>query len=786
MKLLLSWLEQYIEDKPNWDNIFNKLTQAGIEVEGITNLAPHFNGVVVGEVIEKNKHPNADKLNICKVKVANNQILEIVCGASNVEVGIKVPCAMLGAILPNDFAILERKMRGVTSYGMLCSGDELGIKSDIDGLLILNKDAPIGMDIREYLKLDDKVVEFKITPNRSDCLSVKGILREISIVTNTKIKNIHDNSLLTVTNSYEHNDYINGRYLLKLANIDNNIMLPSFIIERISASGIESINPLIDLLNYAMLNLGQAFFAYANIGNNSNIKTQLSQNQVVKIGLASRELKLDTNTLINTIDDNIIAITGVDVTNQFLVQKDTNSVIIEASSILPDYIRGVTKKYNITSNTAYRYERGIDYNILLESISYVYNLLKTYMVDIEIEYLQGCDNKGNNQNSIELYYSNIIRIIGFELETKTIKNILFKIGCKICHDTSDALEVITPSYRFDLNLEIDLIEEIARVYGYDKVGEVAVDSYAVVKKLNPNFVKINNLKNKLVLSGYFECINYAFIEDKYSGINQDLYNIMPIRLQNAIAGLYNMRTSLIGGLIKNMQYNINRGHQSIKLFEVAKVFHGENPLQQIQKISGICYGSRNLTNWHHNKAKLDFDFYDIKADVMSLLATFSEITFESDENTELLHPGRCAKIYHQNNQIGIIGQLHPKYLQKLALDNLPYIFELDLDYILLQKSQIKIKPPLKFQKVNRDLAIVLDININGAKVIDFIYKLNMANLIYCNIFDVYTGSNVEIGKKSIAINLIFQANKTLVDDEINYDFNFIIDRVTQEFNAKLR
>lgn len=785
MKVLLSWLEQYVDGKPNWDLVFDKLTQAGLEIESVKKIAPDFSGVVIGEVLEKNKHPNADKLNVCKVKVSDEEILEIVCGASNVEVGVKVPCAKLGAILPNDFVITERKMRGVTSYGMLCSGSELGIIDNVDGLLLLSKDSIIGKDIRDHLKLDDKVIELKITPNRPDCLSINGILREINIITNYEIKNInYGNVLPNIVARQEENNYFNNRYLLKLNNVNNNIKLPDFIIDRITASSITSINPVSDILNYVMLEVGQPLFVYD--GNKVlDIKTEFSQNQIVKID-KDKELKLDDRTLITKCNnDQIIGISAVTVFDSVSITHNSNKIIIEALSVNPEHITGVTKKYTLNSNSAYRYERGVDPKISLLAISYAYNLICQYIPGIELEEIEGYNNNFDNQLNIDISYLDISKILGIHLDQKEIKDILFAIGCEILNEEGDLLSIKTPSYRFDLNLPIDLIEEVARIYGYDKIDAIDLEQNYVVKPLNNQFKKINFIKNNLVLSGYMECINYAFIEDKYDKFNQDLYDIKAVKLQNSIAGLNNMRTSLIGGLIKSMHYNINRGHKSIKLFELAKVFYQEEANYQVQKIAGLCYGVKNLNSWHSN-SKIEFDFYDIKADVENLLLPLVGIKFEPINNIKLLHPGRCAKIFHYDKEIGIIGQLHPTYLQILDLSMLPYIFELDLDYIAQQTKLIKAKAPLKFQKVERDLAVVVDDNMNASIIIDFIDQLNIGNLINCNIFDVYKGINLEEGKKSIAINLVFQANKTLTEEEINQDFNFVINKVINNFNITLR
>jgi phenylalanyl-tRNA synthetase beta chain len=783
MKILLSWLEQYVDGQIDWPIIFDKLTQSGLEIESITKIAPDFSGVVVGEVLEKNKHPNADKLNVCKVKTSEEEVLEIVCGANNVEVGIKVPCAKLGAVLPNNFVITERKMRGITSYGMLCSGSELGIVDNVDGLLLLSKDALIGQNVRDYLKLDDKIVELKITPNRGDCLSIQGILREIKLITNNVVNNINYGDILTpILNRKYENIAINNRYILKLNNINNHLNLPDFILDRISASGIQSVNTITDILNYVMLETGQPFFVYDG-SKISDVKTEISQYQIITID--NRELKLDDKTLITTSNNKVIGITGVNVLNDFTINDNSTQLFIEALAVNPEYLAGIAKKYNIVSNLAYRYERGVDPKNSLLALSYVYNLICKYIPEVVLESCEGYNNNFDNQHNIELSYSYIKRILGIDINKNQIKDILLGIGSEIINEDDENLLIKTPSYRFDLCLAIDLIEEIARIYSYDRINTLDLEQNYVLKNLDNQFKKINFIKNNLVLSGYTECINYAFIEDKYNAINQDLSNIEAIKLQNSIAGLNNMRTSLIGGLIKSMQYNINRGHKSIKLFEVAKVFYQELPNFQPQKVAGLCYGIKGSNNWHNN-IKTEFDFYDIKADVENLLLPLIGIKFEQVNNINLLHPGRCAKILHYDIEIGIIGQLHPVYLQSLDLNMLPYIFELDLDYIIQQKKIIKVKIPLKFQKVERDLAVVVDKNMNAANIIDFIYQLNINNLINCSIFDVYTGSNLEEGKKNIAVNLIFQANKTLTDEEINQDFNFIIDKVIKKFNIRLR
>ncbi len=789
MKIALSWLEEYFIDKPNWDFVFDKLTGAGIEIEGIEPVAPYFSGIIVAEVVECERHPNADKLNLCKVNVGNNELLSIVCGASNVEVGVKVPCAIIGAVLPDGLVIAERKMRGVTSFGMLCSGDEIAMPNGVDGLLLLPQDAPVGLSIRDYLSLDDKIIELKITPNRGDCLSIRGLLREISSLTDYTYKYSDDYILkTTISDKIKVNvdvaeacpNYVG----VIIKNINNKVKLPDFIIKRILRSGYRSVSPLVDIVSYVMLELGQPLhtFDYEKIGDSVRVRFA-NENETLKV-LDGTVVTLTTDTLVICGEDNhVVAIAGVMGGLDSGVCVDTTSVVLESAFFKPDVIAGKTKKYVVSSDAAYRFERGVDTKIQEKALRYATQLIIQYLGGEAGQTVSVSHINEEQKPSIKVKFSEFEALIGIKLSDEEITAILTKLEFNIVKQDKVMLDVTPPSFRFDIAIKEDVIEEVARVYGYDNIPAVLPVVNYTMDAVNPLQTRINKIKSSLVSRGYNEIISYAFIEDTYAKIFQSPEGVV-VSLKNPIAGLSVMRSTLFAGLVRTMQNNINRGAESIKLFELARVFYSEDENAQPLKIAGLLYGNRDQINWSNQRCEVDF--YDIKSEVEILLNNTSEIKFVACADYQFLHSGRCAKIYACGKEIGIMGQLHPLVGQTLGLDSLPYMFELDINALTEHDIVFSFQPISKYQKVTRDLAFITDSSLSVGLMINYIKSCNIDDLRDVVVFDIYKGSHLGEGKKSIAIKLIFQADKTLTDEEIEVKVNQVIKNSVEQFNIKLR
>lgn len=788
MKLSLSWLESYFVKKPDWKIIWDKLTMAGIEVEGVEHVAPPFSGIVVAEVIECEKHPEADKLSKCLVDVGTGELLQIICGASNVRAGIKIPCAKIGAILPDGLEIAERKMRSLTSFGMLCSGNEIAAPDGIDGLLILPHDAPIGASIRDYLDLDDQIVEFKITPNRSDCLSIQGLLREIVALTGLEVRAIESKVLEAVINEQikvvmQASDHCPNYMALIIKDIDNNTKLPEQILKRLTRSGLRSISPVVDITNYVMLELGQPLHAFDlnKVGNQLQIRMAVD-NESIKL-LDTRVVNLKNNTLVICDSNNqAVAIAGVMGGFDSGVSSQTVDLILESAYFTPNIIAGRAKQYGVNSDSAYRYERGVDPQLQAKAQMYAAQLIIKYCGGKlgVVSHIKAKDCI--NHKPITIAYDEISRLIGTTITKSEVDNILSSLGFVLNANDAD-INLVPPSYRFDIAIKEDIVEEVARIYGYDNIPPIMPVASYTITTLDQMQLVTNRLKDCLVNSGYNEIVSYAFIEDKFEEILGKI-GAKVVKLLNPIAGLTVMRTSLIADLVKVLMSNLNRGHKNIKLFELARVFYGEDIQSQPLRLSGLAYGSYQIAAW--NNSNKPVDFFDVKNDVSLLLEGLPDVRFEALGDNSVFHSGRCARIMSADKELGIIGQLHPKLGQELGLLELPYLFELDLALLSLNSQLPHIRELSKFQKVERDLAFVMSSGIAVGRVVDTIKQANIDYLVDMTVFDVYQGANLGVGSKSVAINFVFHEQKTLVEDEINSSVAKIVELVTKSFDAQLR
>lgn len=680
MKLALSWLEEYFIDKPNWELIFNKLTSAGIEVEGV----------------------------------------EPVLSYSNIE---------------------------------------------------------------------DRVVELKITPNRGDCLSVVGLLREISSLTGCTYKYNDEFNLKSTTEdklkvSVDVADACPNYVGVIIKNINNKGTLPDFILKRILRSGHRGISPLVDIVNYVMLELGQPLHTFDQEKVGECLRVRFANlGETLKL-LDGTDAILTDNTLIICGESNTpVAIAGVMGGFDSGVTIDTTSIILESAFFTPDVIAGKSKQYLVNSDAAYRFERGVDTKIQDKALRYAAQLINKYLGGEIGQIVSVSHINESKRQSIAVKFSEFERLIGLKLSDEVISRILITLGFEIVAQDKDMLEVTPPSFRFDIKIKEDIIEEVARVYGYDNIPSTLPVVPYTMNKINSLQTRINKLKSMLVSRGFNEVISYAFIEDYYAQIFQ-ITTANVVRLKNPIAGLSVMRSTLLPGLVRTMQNSINRGVDSLKLFELARVFYAEDEDSQPLKLAGLMYGKRNKINWNNESGEVDF--YDLKAEVEILLNNVREIKFTPSVDYQFLHSGRCAKIYSCGKEIGFIGQLHPLVGQSLSLDLLPYMFELDVSTLIEHSTTFSFQAISKFQKVTRDLAFIADEHLNIGVMVDYIKSCSIEYLKDVTIFDIYRGVNLGHDKKSIAIKLTFQAEKTLTDEEIEASVSQIIKSNVEQFNVKLR
>lgn len=791
MKFSEKWLREWINPPIDAQALGMQLTMAGLEIEAISPAANPFKGVIVGEVLSTEPHPDADRLKICKVNSGSGEPLQIVCGASNVRPGLKVPLAMLGAELSAEFKIKPAKLRGIESQGMLCSASELGLAEKSEGLLELPADAPIGTDLREYLKLDDNILELKITPNRGDCLSITGVAREVSVInhldlTTPKFQNIpatlKDELPIKLTASQGCARYL-GR-IIRQVNLQKSS--PLWLQEKLRRSNIRSINPVVDVTNYVMLELGQPMHAFDLNKLKGFIEARLAKPGEKIALLNEQEVILDNKTLVIADANQPQAIAGVMGGSYAAVSNTTTDIFLEAAFFDALTINHAVQTYLLNSDSSQRFERGVDYHLAHRAIERASELILSIVGGEAGPVTEAVDKTKLPSNKvIHLRRARINRILGTSIADTEVVAILQRLGMTVITET-DGWRVTPPSYRFDMAIEVDLIEELARIYGYDRIPAHLPTAPLQIKTQPETEINLTRLRHLLLDRGYYEAISYSFIPEKLQQLLDPQQKAKalsnPISLDMAV-----MRTNLWPGLIQAAIYNQNRQESRIRLFETGLCFTEINgKLLQKPHLAGIMIGSVNPEQWGIKSAPADF--FDIKKDVQAILAlTNSENNFYFEPSKHpALHPHKAAAVFYEQQYIGDVGALHPTIQQALKIDDSVYLFELDLES--LQKGKLPHFMELsKFPSVRRDIAVVIKQDITAAAIENTIRKASNDLLQQIQLFDVYQGQGIEAGHKSIALGLIFQDPKrTLTDAEINDQIKQIINMLQIEFHAKLR
>ena len=784
MQFSQQWLYSWVNPQLSSEQLAHTLTMAGLEVEKTELAAPPFTGVVVAEVKSVQKHPAADRLNITQIDAGTGDLIQIVCGAPNVTVGIKVPCALAGAVLPGNFKIKPTKMRGQESNGMLCSAKELGLIDQVNGLLILPNDAPVGKNIRDYLQLDDHLLTLKITPNRADCLSIKGIAREVGALTQTNL------SLPDIPTIAAETDTIQpvqlqapedcGRFLTRvIQNINTQATTPMWLKQHLERSGLRSINPLVDIGNYVMLELGQPLHMFDADKLNGDLIVRRAKDGEILACLNDKTVTLASNTLVVADEEKVLSIAGLMGGSSSAVDENTCNVVIESAWFTPEIIAGKSRQYGFGSDSSFRFERGVDFKLQHQAIERATALIKE-ICNGSI----GCVNEvyGNlpTTKQVKVRTSRVEKVLGVSISANNINIILQHLGLEP-QACDDGFIITSPSFRFDIQIEADLIEEIGRVYGYENIPDDHTNGKLSMVALPENKKPLFSIYHQLANHGYQEVVSYAFVEEAWE---HDLAgNQNPIRLKNPIAShLSVMRSTLFGGLIEILHNNLNRKQNRVRIFEVARVFHQHNAeYLQTNKIAGLAYGSATPEQWGETNRTVDF--YDVKNDVLALLG-MQELTFRAAQHPAL-HPGRTAEIVHNAQVIGVLGELHPRWTQKYELPQSPLLFELNLAATLNQ-SKIIYQPVSKFQPVRRDLAFIVDEQTTAQQLLDTLAKVDHPAIQEIALFDVYRGQGMAEGKKSLAVKIILQSiEQTLTDEEVDKIVAEIID-FAKQMGAELR
>jgi len=788
MQFSENWLRSLVDTDLDSQSLSHALTMAGLEVEEMQPVAASFNKVVVAKILSAEKHPDADRLQVCKVDVGLAEPLQIVCGAANARAGLIAPCAMVGAELPG-ISIKQAKVRGVESFGMMCSSKELGISAEATGLLELDSDAVVGQDIREHLDLNDYLFTLKLTPNRSDCLSITGIARDVAAITGAQTR---FNAIAPVAAEHANTKNVQvseaaacPRYTGRLiTGVNTTAATPAWMVKRLERSGLRSISVVVDITNYVLLELGQPMHAFDAAKLHGDISVRFANAGETIALLNDQTIELKADDLVIADGNGALALAGVMGGKASSVDDTTTDIFLESAFFTPAVIAGKARRLGFSTDSSYRFERGVDFGNTRNALEYATALIKTLcggQVGPVIEVLASLPAR----SAVQLRMSRLVSVLGISLTQEKVAQLLTQLGFEFS-SAGDVFTVVPPSYRFDITIEEDLIEEIARLHGYDHIPAIAPVAGLNMLAAPEQRLHLNQLRDSLVSAGYQEVVTYSFVDESWE---RDLVgNPAPIKLKNPIASnLSVMRTSLWGGLLDVLTYNLNRKQERAYLFEIGAVYQQQaGAYQETTRVSGLAYGSAKPEQWA--AANTEIDFFDVKAHVDSLIGadcSHKQVTYEKAEHCAL-HPGQTAKVLLNGKAIGWLGKLHPKWQQHYDLAKSAYVFELDVDAIVARPLPAY-EEVSKLLPVRRDLAIVLDENIAVQTVLSAIHEENIALIADVALFDLYQGKGVPENKKSLALSvLMHDTQKTLTDSDADTAIANLLQLLQIKFDAVLR
>tara|TARA_B100000963_G_scaffold222041_1_gene193553 strand:- start:721 stop:3078 length:2358 start_codon:yes stop_codon:yes gene_type:complete len=784
MKLSENWLKSHVKFSVDTEKLVDQLTMAGLEVDAVNHIGT-LTGVKIARIEKVEPHPNADKLRVCEVN-DGKELHTVVCGAPNAIEGKIVPFASVGALLPNDFKIKKAKIRGIESHGMLCAQDELGLGEDSAGLWELPRDASIGLDISTYLDLDDHIIDIDLTPNRGDCLSILGIAREVGALTKAEVRLVREESIkpkikdvigVTLTEPGGCARYVSR--IIK--DIDITAKTPIWMAEKLRRCGIRPRSPVVDVTNFVLLELGQPMHAFDLSKIEGSIDVRYAKNESLEL-LDDTSMTCGEDTLVIADDKKVLAMAGIMGGMASAVGESTKDVLIESAWFNPRVISGKARKYGKHTDSSHRFERGIDPKLQLTAIERATSLILEICggmagpvsETISKEYLP-------KAKKIELNYEAVSNQLGIDLESKEIDEILLLLGLE---KHKNSLWQV-PSWRFDLEIQQDLIEEIARIKGYDNLP-VTLPTFESKNK-NTKKDRTETVRELLVHRSYREVMTYSFVNPHFQSL---LFpDRKPINLVNPISPETSvMRLSIWPGLINSALYNLNRQKTRIRIFEIGQCFpaDGKDLTHYETKCAGLIYGDRYETNWSNPREKTDY--FDLKGDLESMLnALVGEKNYLfCAKSFEFFHPGQSAQILINEKVVGVLGNLHPSIASEFGFKQPVYLFDVDLGSIG-SKSDTQVKTLSKFPEVKRDLSFVLDQSVNASDLLDVVRSASGRYLTDLKLFDVYQGKDVENKGKSIALGLTFQHPcRTLTDSEINSCIDTIVSESSKVLGAKIR
>ena len=790
MKFSVNWLKEWVKITESAEQLGEKLTNAGLEVEAVEPAAASFRKVVIGKVLRAEPHPDADKLRVCTVDSGSGE-LQIVCGAANARAGLLAPLAVVGAVLPGDFEINKARLRGIESNGMLCSGKELGLGEDADGLLELPADAPVGEDFREYLELDDTLIEIDLTPNRADCLSIRGIARDVSATCAT---DFIDHEVAPVAASIERQLEIAltapaacPRYVGRvIEGIDPQAETPVWMIEKLRRSGIRSLGPLVDITNYVLLLLGQPMHAFDLDKLQGGIEVRMAKTDETLVLLDGSEITLNDDLLLIADDSGALALAGIMGGESTAINSDTRNIFLESAFFDPAVIMGKSRRFGLHTDSSHRFERGVDPGGQEEAIELATKLL-----------LEICGGQPGpltiaesgshipERKPVNLRLSRLNKVLGSELSATDVEPILQRLGFSLESAAGNWL-VTPPGARFDITIEEDLIEEVARIYGYNNIPTRMPGGRIPTPHIPEREIPLNNISQALVANGYSEAINYSFIDLQL--LNACAQGEAAYALANPLsADMDVLRTTLLPGLLVTLNNNQRRQRERIRMFELGNVFAATQaaPTQSLH-LAAVASGTAITEQWAEQPRAMDF--FDIKGDLERVIALrgLPDVEMVATQEHAWLHPGQAAQLRLNDKVIGWIGAIHPQTLKNFGIRSDVFAFELEVD-VFQQRELPQAKEISRFPVIRRDLAIVVPENISFAAVKRVIRDSAGDLLADLRVFDVYQGEGVEKTYKSLAISLILQdVSSTLKDETADSLIIEVISALKVQFGAKLR
>ncbi|SEI67312.1 phenylalanine--tRNA ligase subunit beta [Pseudomonas sp. NFR16] len=791
MKFSEQWLRGWVSPQVSRDDLVARLSMAGLEVDSVTPAAGEFSGVIVGEVLSTEQHPDADKLRVCQVS-NGAETFQVVCGAPNVRPGLKIPFAMIGAQLPGDFKIKKAKLRGVESKGMLCSQAELQVGEGNDGLMELPADAPVGKDFREFLQLDDASIEVDLTPNRGDCLSVAGLAREVGALYDAEVTRPQVATIPATHDEVRPVEVLAPdacpRYLGRvIRNVDVSKPTPLWMVERLRRSEVRSIDAIVDITNYVMLELGQPLHAFDLAEINGGIRVRLAQEGEKLVLLDGQEVSLRADTLVIADHQRALAIAGVMGGEHSGVSASTRDIFLESAFFDTIAVAGKARSYGLHTDASHRYERGVDWQLAREAMERATGLLLEITGGEAGPVIEAVSEQHlPSVAPVTLRADRIEQMLGMKMDTAEVERLLTALGLTVTAESGGQWRVDVPSHRFDITLEVDLIEELARLYGYNRLPVRYPQARLAPQPRTEAKGDLPALRRLLVARGYQEAITYSFIDQKWF----ELFNpgVEPLLLANPIsADMAAMRSSLWPGLVKALQHNLNRQQDRVRLFESGLRFVGQlEGLKQEPMLAGVICGSRLPEGWAQGRDAVDF--FDVKADVEAVLGfagALDDFRFVPGKHPAL-HPGQTARIERNGREVGYLGALHPELAKTLGLDRPVFVFELVLAEVAEGRLP-KFRELSRFPEVRRDLALLADRDVAATAVLDVIRENAGEWMTDLRLFDVYQGKGIDPHRKSLAVGLTWQhPSRTLTDDEVNASTQQILTSLEERLNATLR